>query len=147
QAGIDYLNRALALAIELGNDEEKSAILYEFGVIYNQLSKPEESLRNYQQALEIERRLGKKEDVAQTLKGMAQVQDPLGKPDEALKSLEAALRLLREIGDKAGVGDTLIDLSNFYEARAERPGVEPSQGVPANPAGSGQPGLRSVVPE
>ncbi|OLE21179.1 MAG: hypothetical protein AUI36_34495 [Cyanobacteria bacterium 13_1_40CM_2_61_4] len=119
QAGIDYLNRALALAIELGNDEEKSTILYEFGVIYNQLSKPEESLRNYQQALEIERRLGKKEDIAQTFKGMAQVQDPLGKPDEALKSLEAALRLLREIGDKAGVGDTLIDLSNFYEAHAQ----------------------------
>src|SRR5438094_3177973 len=119
QAGIAYLNRALALAIELGNDEEKSAILYEFGVIYNQLSKPEESLRNYQQALDIERRLGKKEAVAQPLKGMAQVQDPLGKPDEALKSLEAALRLLREIGDKAGLGDTLIDLSNFYEAHAQ----------------------------
>ena len=28
QAGIDYLNRALALAIELGNDDEKSAILF-----------------------------------------------------------------------------------------------------------------------
>ena len=119
KAGIDYFNRALALAVEFENDEEKSAILYEFGVVYNQLSKLEESLRNYELALDIQRRLGEKEAIAQTLKGMAQIQDPLGKPDEALKSLQTALQLFREIGDKSSAGDTLIDLSNYYEAHAQ----------------------------
>jgi tetratricopeptide (TPR) repeat protein len=72
QAALEYLNRALPVTIELGNDQSQSRILYELGMAYNQLSKPGEALRNCQRALEIQRRLGEKHDIAQTLDVMAQ---------------------------------------------------------------------------
>ncbi|MCU1296133.1 MAG: Serine/threonine-protein kinase PknB [Acidobacteriaceae bacterium] len=117
QAALEYLNRAVSLTIELGNDQEQSRLLYALGVAYSQLSKPEEALRNYKNALEIQRRLGAKHDLAMTLNGMGQIQDALGESAEVLKSFQEALALRRELGDKAGIGDTLIDLSGFYEAR------------------------------
>src|SRR3989441_6901260 len=118
QAALEYLNRALPITIELGNEQQQSRILYELGLAYNQGNKPEEALRNCQQALALQRRLGEKHDIAQTLDAMAQVQDTLGQSAEALKSFQEALRLRREIGDKIGLGYTLLNFSNFYEARA-----------------------------
>jgi len=117
QASLDYLNRAVSLTIELGNDQEQARLLYGLGVAYSQLSKPEEALRNYQNAFEIQRRLDEKHDLAMTLNGIAQIQDTMGKFADALKSFQEALRLRRELGDKAGIGDTLIDLATLYEAR------------------------------
>ena len=83
------------------------------------MSKPDDALRNYEQALEIQRRLGDEHAIAQTLNGMAQAQDAIGKSDAALKSFQEALQLRRGLGDKPGEGDTLIDLSNYYEARGQ----------------------------
>jgi tetratricopeptide (TPR) repeat protein len=117
QASLDYLNRAVSLTIELGNDQEQARLLYGLGVAYSQLSKPEEALRNYQNAFEIQRRLNEKHDLAMTLNGIAQIQDATGKFADALNSFQEALRLRRELGDKAGIGDTLIDLATLYEAR------------------------------
>ena len=117
QASLDYLNRAVSLTIEVGNDQEQARLLYALGVAYSTLSKPEEALRNYQNAFEIQRRLDEKHDLAMTLNGIAQIQDTMGKFADALKSFQDALRLRRELGDKAGIGDSLIDLAGFYEAR------------------------------
>jgi eukaryotic-like serine/threonine-protein kinase len=112
---VDYLNRALTLAIQVENDEEKAAILHLIGVAYTQLNKAGEALNNYQQAIQIERRLGDKRGTAKTLDQMAPVQDLLGKSDEALKSYQEALRLWHEIGDKRGTGSTGINLGLYYE--------------------------------
>ncbi len=119
QAAVEHLNRALPITIQLENDPQKSAVLYELGMAYAQMGKREEALRNYQQALEIQRRLGERSLVARTLNGMGQVQDALGRAKEALNSFQEALRLRQDLGDKTGLGDTLIDLSNYYEARGE----------------------------
>jgi eukaryotic-like serine/threonine-protein kinase len=119
QKGLEYLNGALPTTVELGNDQEKSLILYGLGVAYSQLNKPHDALRNYEQALDIQKRLGENRSIAQTLNGMGQVQDALGQSREALKSFQEALRVREELGDKTGVGDTLIDLSNFYNARGQ----------------------------
>ncbi|MGI8962480.1 MAG: tetratricopeptide repeat protein [Bryobacteraceae bacterium] len=119
QKGLEYLNSALPTTIELGNDQEKSLILYGLGVAYSQLNKPQDALRNFEQALDTQKRLGDNHGIAQTLNGMGQVQDALGKSEEALNSFQEALRLREELGDKTGVGDTLIDLSNFYNVRGQ----------------------------
>jgi serine/threonine protein kinase/tetratricopeptide (TPR) repeat protein len=117
QASLEYLNRAISLTIEAGNDQEQARLLYALGVAYSQLSKSEEALRNYQNAFEIQRRLHEKHDLAMTLNGIAQLQDTMGNFADALKSFQEALQLRRELGDKAGIGDTLIDIAGFYEAR------------------------------
>ena len=57
QGGLDYLNRGLTLAVRLGNEEKKAVILQAMGIAYRLMNKPEEALRNYQEALAIERQL------------------------------------------------------------------------------------------
>jgi len=119
QGALDDLNRALTMAVQLGNDEEKAAILDAVGYAYQSLNKLEDALRNYQQALDIKRRLGGKGGIAETLDYMAQAQQLVGKPDDSLKSYNEALQLRRGIGDKMGTAGTLVNLGNYYESRAQ----------------------------
>jgi eukaryotic-like serine/threonine-protein kinase len=114
-ASLEYLNRALALAIQLDNQEERAAVLNAMGVAYKNLNKFDEAARNLQDSLAIKRKLGQKKGIAISLNELAQVQESLGQRDAALASYQEALQLRRDIGDKKGVGDTLIDLGGYYQ--------------------------------
>jgi eukaryotic-like serine/threonine-protein kinase len=116
QGSLEPLNRAYSLSIQTDNAEQTAASLHFMAVAYGMLSKPEESLRNEQQALAIWRRIGQKRGLALSLNQMAATQALLGKPKDALTDYQEALALRREIGDKRGLGDTLIDMGNFYDA-------------------------------
>jgi len=119
QGGLEYLNRALPLAIQLDNLEEKATILQAIGVAYGGLNQQDEALRKYQESLAIKRQIGDKRGTAASLNNIAQIQERLGDSEQALKSYQEALKLRREIGDKKGVGDTLMDLGGFYGDRGE----------------------------
>ncbi len=119
QGSLDYLNRGLTLAIQLGNDEKRALILQATGIAYKLMNKPEDALRSYQDALAIERRINLKRGEAASLNEMAQVYSMLGKPDAALASFRDTMRVYKEIGAKKEAGDTLIDLGNFYEDRGQ----------------------------
>jgi tetratricopeptide (TPR) repeat protein/serine/threonine protein kinase len=119
QAGLDYLNRAQSMAIELGNDEEKAQILQAIGVAYSVLNKPEDALQSFQQSLEIKRRLGLKKGIADSLEMIGQMEAVLGKNDGALKDFNEALQLRRDIGDKSGTGDVLNDIARFYNDHSQ----------------------------
>jgi tetratricopeptide (TPR) repeat protein len=107
------------MAIQMDNQEQEAASLHFMAVAYAMLSKPEESLRNEEQALAIWRRIGQKRGLALSLNEMATVQALLGKPKDALANFQRALEVRREIGDRRGLGDTLIDLGNFYNDRGD----------------------------
>lgn len=113
-AGIDYLNRAQSIAVELGNDEEKAMILQALGVAFSVLNKQEDALRNYQESLKIKRRLGLNKGIADSLQAIAQTENAMGQPAAALKDYQETLQIRRSIGDKAGTGDVLNDLAQFY---------------------------------
>jgi serine/threonine protein kinase/tetratricopeptide (TPR) repeat protein len=115
QGSLEYLGRALALAVQLQNDDEKAAILDAMGNAYHYLNQQDDAIRNYQQALDIKRRLGNKGAIAESLNLIAQAQGGIGKSDEAAKNYQEAARLRREVGDKAGLGRTLLDLATFNE--------------------------------
>ena len=117
QGSLDFLNQALSLAIQLGQDEEKADVLHAIGAAYQGLDKPGDAQRYYQESLEIKRRIGQKRGIAATLGRIAQVQEQLGNQDAALTSYKEALQIEREIGDKKGVGLSLIDLGSFYSGR------------------------------
>ncbi|MGC2611625.1 MAG: tetratricopeptide repeat protein, partial [Candidatus Sulfotelmatobacter sp.] len=119
QGSLDPLNRAYTLSIQMNNQEQKAASLHFMGVAYVMLSKPEESMRNEEEALAIWRRIGQKRGLALSLNEMASVQAMLGKPKEALANFQEALQVRREIGDKRGLGDSLIDLGNFYDGSSD----------------------------
>ncbi|GAC1434437.1 MAG: hypothetical protein NVS1B11_36530 [Terriglobales bacterium] len=119
QAGLDPLNRALTLAVQFDNQEQKALILLAMGIAYRVLNKPEEALRDYQQSLEINRKLGQKRGVAANLIEMAQVQNTVGKPDAALGSYKEALDIQREIGARKETGDTLINIGDLDQSRGQ----------------------------
>ena len=115
QGSLDYLNRGLTIAVQLGNDEEKAAILDAIGNTYNILNKQEEAIRSYEDALEVKKRLGDKGGVAGTLNFMAQAQATMGKTEPALKNFQQALSIRRDMGDKLGQARNLADLGALYE--------------------------------
>ena len=117
QAALDVLARALSLATQLENQEEKASILQATGIAYRVMNKAEEALKNYQEALAIRRKTNEKRGIGASLKEIATIEAALGKFDAAEASYEESLRIRREIGDRAGVGQTLIDLAGFHEDR------------------------------
>ena len=112
--GLEFLKRALTLAIQLDNQEEKAAILQATGIAYSMLNKPDEALRNYQESRTIKQQIGDKRGAAASLEEIANIQDSTGHPDEALASYKEALATRREIGDQAGIANSLIDTGSFY---------------------------------
>ena len=117
QDSLEFLNSALAAAIQLDNQEEKASILQATGIAYKMLEKPAEALRNFQESLAIKRAIGQKKGIGSSLEEIAQVQMSTGQFDAALQSYQGALAIRREIGDKNGIGSTLIDLGDFYHDR------------------------------
>ena len=116
QGSLDPLNRAYSLAVQMNNQEQKAFSLHFMAAAYDNLNKPEESVRNEEQALTIWRSIGQKRGLALSLNEIASAQASLGKNKDALASYQEALDIRREIGDRRGLGDTLIDLGNFYDA-------------------------------
>lgn len=112
--GLEDLNSALNLAIQVGNDEQKADVLQALGAGYEAVQHPDDALRSYQQSLEIKQRLGMNAGIAESLEGMANLQSGMGNSEQALKNFLESLRIRRELGDKAGIGDELNDLANFY---------------------------------
>jgi len=68
------------------------------------LSKPEEALRNYQNAFEIQRRLDEKHDLAMTLNGIAQIQDTMGKIRRRAEKFPGSAAPAPGTGEQAGIG-------------------------------------------
>jgi len=119
QDSLDYLNRALSLAIQFDHRESKATILHAVGVAYRLLDRPDEALRHYRDSLEIKRGIGDRRGIAVSLNESAQVQLRLGRPEDAMASYQEALKIRRDIGDKSGVGATLMDLGNLYSDRGQ----------------------------
>src|SRR5581483_10534283 len=118
-AAIEPLTHAMTLSIEVGNDEQKALVMQALGVAYRLLNKPEDAMRNYQQAMEINKKLGLKRNLAGNLTEIAVVQTMTGKPDDALKSYNQALSIQQDIGAKKESGDTLMDIGTVYENKGD----------------------------
>jgi tetratricopeptide (TPR) repeat protein/predicted Ser/Thr protein kinase len=119
QKGLDPLDQARHIAIDLDIQEQQALILQATGIAYKLMNKPAEALRNYEDSMAINQRLGQKRGVAASLEEIAEVQLSLGKPDEALKAYNDALKIRQDIGAKKEAGDTLNDLGDFYLERGQ----------------------------
>ncbi len=114
QAALDPLNKALSLAIQFDNQEQKGKILQAMGIAYQHLDKLDDALRNYEQALEIRKKVGDQSGVAKTLGQIAQVQDMQGDFNASLASYNQAIEVDRRIGDKTGLALNLMNLGTLY---------------------------------
>ncbi len=113
QGGIEYLTKAQAMAIEVGDDAEHAQVAQAMGVGYFSIPRYDEALKSVQESLDIKKRLGLKKGIAESLDMMATIQDLTGKSDVALKNYTEALSLMRELGDKQGTADVLTDTGAF----------------------------------
>jgi tetratricopeptide (TPR) repeat protein len=113
---LDYLNRALSVAIQLDNDEGRASALNAIGIAYKRLDKPADAQRYYAEALEIRKRIGDKRGTAATFAELGQIQRALGKLTDALDSHRNAIELRREINDKRGVAISLNDVGVVYQS-------------------------------
>ena len=64
QAALDFLNRGLSYAIQFDNQEQKAAILQVMGIAYQGMDKPDDALKNLQEALDIRRKTGEQKGIA-----------------------------------------------------------------------------------
>jgi serine/threonine protein kinase/tetratricopeptide (TPR) repeat protein len=119
QEAITPLNQALALTIQLENQEGRGRVLNAIGIAYKRMNNLDEALRIYTEALEIRRQLDQKSGIAASLSEIGEIQYMLGDLDEALDSYDEALAIRQEIGDRAGVGGSLIDLGNLALDRGQ----------------------------
>jgi eukaryotic-like serine/threonine-protein kinase len=119
QGSFDFLNRAYSLAVQVDNQEQKATSLHLTAMAYRKLSKPQEVLRNEQQAITIWNSIDQKSGLASSLNEMARAQSALGRIQDAESDFQHALQIRRDIGDKRGLGDTLIDMGNFSDDRGE----------------------------
>jgi len=115
QASLEPLTRALGLAVQVDNQEQRASILHLLGMAYSDLNKNDEALLNYQEALRIRRHLGQQKGIADTLNMVALVYVGIGKSDLALKNYQEALRTYRDIGDKQDAGIVLLNIGQFYD--------------------------------
>ncbi len=121
QASLDYLNRALSLAVQLDNQESKARVLQALGYAYQWLNQRDEALRNYEQSLAIKRQIQDQKGMAQSLNSIAQIYQLEGKSEQARTSYEESLRIFREIGDRKGIGTVLMSYSVFLQDRGQYP--------------------------
>jgi serine/threonine protein kinase/tetratricopeptide (TPR) repeat protein len=119
QAGLEPLNRAMSLAIELDNDEQKAQVFQALGVAYDGLNKYDEALRSVQQSLDINKRLGNKAAAAGNYAEIGDVQTSLAKPELALAAYNESLKVRREIGAKKDAASSLISIGSLYEDRGD----------------------------
>jgi len=121
EAAFDPLNRALALTNSTENLQSKANLLQAIGIAYKRTTRPEESLRCFQQSLEIKRKLGDKRGMAASLGEIAQAQEDLGDMRESEQTFRESLNLQREIKDKPGISTTLLNLAVLLNENFGRP--------------------------
>jgi serine/threonine protein kinase/tetratricopeptide (TPR) repeat protein len=114
QSALDPLNKALSLAIQFDNQEQKGSILQALGIAYLDLNKTDDALHNFQQALEIRRKVGDQRGIATSLGQIGQIYETMGNAKDALVSYQEAVDVDRKIGDKNGLTTSLMNLGGFY---------------------------------
>jgi tetratricopeptide (TPR) repeat protein len=114
QGGLDPLNKALSLAIQFDNQQQKGAVLQALGVAYQRLNKLDDALRNFNQALDIRRKIDDQRGIAMSLMQVGEIHDIMGDNKGALASYQEAVEVDRKIGDKHGLIQGLTSLGLLY---------------------------------
>jgi tetratricopeptide (TPR) repeat protein/predicted Ser/Thr protein kinase len=119
EAALEPLSKALSLAVQVDNPEQKALILQALGISYRLMNKPDEAIRNIQDSMEMTRKLNMNRLLAANLAELALDQITIGKPDAATASYNQALQILREVGVKKDYGDILINRGLLYNQRGD----------------------------
>ncbi|HEY3631640.1 MAG TPA: tetratricopeptide repeat protein [Jatrophihabitantaceae bacterium] len=112
---------ALAAATTLGDQDARATALVSLGTTYFMLSRLDEAIEHFGQALRIRRRTGDRSGVAAALNTLGCAYWQQGRYDDAFDRLRAALRACREVADRAAEAKVLGNLGIVYESWARYP--------------------------
>ncbi|MET9615338.1 AfsR/SARP family transcriptional regulator [Kitasatospora indigofera] len=114
QEGIDCLNQALGIAVEIGDRQGEAACLSRLGAFHNGLGHYGEGLARLEQALPLHRELASPREEAVTLISISSVSALLGRHREAAEAALAADELSRRLGELDNGVLALVNLANAY---------------------------------
>jgi tetratricopeptide (TPR) repeat protein len=93
---LNHYHRALIIAREVGNQGHEAILLSNINLVYKELGKPQDSLKNYQQVLAI----SKDESRASTLNNMRNVYVEIGQYEKTLdRTILKSTRILSRSDD------------------------------------------------
>jgi len=109
---IEYTEKALEVARDIGNRKNESASLGNLGNTYSALGQVERAIEYYEQALAIAQEIGDRRGEGTDLGDLGTAYANLGQVKRAIEHYEQALAISKEIGDRRGEGNRLGKLGN-----------------------------------
>jgi tetratricopeptide (TPR) repeat protein len=119
KAVTDPLVRALALMVQLGNEQGRGDVLNAMGVAQQRLGDYTQALASYAEAAAVRSRSGDERGRAVSLKNRASVHMAMGRFAEAKPDLNAARAIYSELGDLKGTAEIWNELGTLHEGRGE----------------------------
>lgn len=125
RTAVEYLNQALSVFDEIGNEQGECGVLSSLGLTYVRLGQFQPATSHLKKSLVIARKIGNRREEGDALGNLAIVYKNQGKFDHAIRYHKQALAVARETGDRVGEVATLNDLGSAHlEAGRPRPAVE-----------------------
>ncbi|MGH9752611.1 MAG: tetratricopeptide repeat protein, partial [Blastocatellia bacterium] len=117
EEALDYYQRSLKIAEEIGDVESVAGSLHQIGWVQQERGNYEAALDYYQRSLKIKEEIGDVAGVASSLHNIGMVQQDRGNYEEALDYYRRSLKILEEIGDVAGVASSLHQIGMVQQDR------------------------------
>lgn len=111
---MDYNQQAMALCVELGDEEAHASLLDELGAIHRLLGHHEQAAEYHRQALALFRSLGVREGETCALDNLGLVAQETGQLDQAVEHHRLALAISREISDRDNEARALNNLGAVF---------------------------------
>lgn len=117
EIAIEFGRRALALAQELGDEDETALVLHRLGMVYYLRSDYQDAIQYFEQAAAIRDSIGDLRGYGNSLASIANINNFWGNYYEATDQYYAVLDLRKQIDDQRGLATTLINLGNVYKVQ------------------------------
>ncbi len=114
EKAIQYYEKALAIAQEIGYRKGEGADLGNLGIAYSHLGQVEKAIQYYEKALAITQEIGDRRGEGNALGNLGNAYSDLGQVEKAIQYYEKALAIAQEIGDRRGEGNRLVYLGLAY---------------------------------
>ncbi|CAH3034462.1 unnamed protein product, partial [Pocillopora meandrina] len=110
----EYLEKALAIQIEIGDRYGETAVYGSLGIVFQSLGKYDKARQYLEKALAIKIEIGDRDGEAASYTNLGPLFISLGKYDKAQEYLEKALVIQIEIGDRDGEATSYGNLGTLF---------------------------------
>ena len=115
----EYLEKALAIRIQIGDKEGEAADYANLGTVFQSVGEYEKAKEYLKKALVIRKEIGDKSGEGSSYGSLGAVFHSVGEYDKAKEYLEKALVIKKEIGDRSGEGSSYGNLGTVFQSVGE----------------------------